>query len=446
MLQTSPNFDSSEEVHALKPSKYFTAKSMSNTLQACAALLLSFKAPAAFQPRALAAHRLAGKTSAVGAWHTMPSSKASASSPRMLLKSAEEDSVLFDDSADSDEDDLPTSFFTQEYFDGLSSLRIEADNEFGPSLTPCGGVRKRVLREADDDTEAPNWGAIVRIFYVGVFPNGTVFDKVYKDRPREWQLNTDEVVQGLEKGVKSMRDGEVARIVVDPKFAFGDLGVGGGFIPPNQTLVYDVQMITWSGGPPVDNKALDLQSYRGYLEGKEARSGKTAQYRWVERSDEVSFWIPLEDGERTRDIQCDIGTRKLSLRIGGDKGGSGEEKNARVEVSGELKGPVSSDDSYWIIDDEDGPRSLKVVLTKLEEFTKWEGVLTDEEQSEPMKVTEFERLDDDAIDPSYKQEMEDSVFKGMKGDMKDELDPEDADFEDAMRKAMQEKARQEGNA
>ena len=154
-------------------------------------------------------------------------------------------------------------------------------------LSDDGGVRKLVLREAPPEAaERPKWGALVSVLFTGRFPNGTTFDTAFESKPWEFQLNANIVVDGMERGVKSMRPGEIARLRCEPKWAYGQPGLGSR-IPQNATLLYDVELLSWKEGPPIDNEDFDVDTYRLALEGKEAGSGQTDAYRWSERGDDV---------------------------------------------------------------------------------------------------------------------------------------------------------------
>ena len=121
-----------------------------------------------------------------------------------------------------------------------------------------------------------------------------------------------------------------------------------------------------------------MRTYRASLEGKKSGSGQTPEYRWVEGGEEVTLWLPLNDGEGARDIYCDFRTKELTVRINGEGGGGVVEVR---EVAGNLKGRAVPDESYWVIDEdvnEDGKRELQVVLAKAGVYTKWDGVLINE--------------------------------------------------------------------
>jgi len=257
--------------------------------------------------------------------------------------------------------------------------RCAISDDLGVPLTPCGGVHKTIIQPAPTDgTRQPPHGALVQVRFTGRFPNETIFDNGHAKEPFEFQLNTDTVVDGMERGIQSMREGEVARLRCEPRWAYGGAGVGSR-IPPNATLLYDVELVSWRVGPPVENDAFDMDTYRRALEGKEAGRGQTSVYRWCEGGEDVTFWVPLRDDEGARDVSFQIFPRKVLLSVGTPI--DGDETRT---VCGTLRGRADPEGSYWVIDDEgpDGQREVQVVVTKAGSYTRWNGVLVEEDEDD----------------------------------------------------------------
>ena len=86
-------------------------------------------------------------------------------------------------------------------------------------------------------------GKIVSVHYEGSLPGGQVFDSSYKRRePIDFTLGIGQVIQGWEEGIALLQVGDKARFVVPSHLAYGTAGAGG-VIPPDATLIFDVELM-----------------------------------------------------------------------------------------------------------------------------------------------------------------------------------------------------------
>jgi peptidylprolyl isomerase len=100
------------------------------------------------------------------------------------------------------------------------------------------GVKVRDLK-AGTGPECPP-GAVVRLHYTGWLTDGRVFDTSHASaRPVEMPLGG--AIPGWQEGIPGMRAGGVRKLVVEPKQGYGARRVGG--VPPNATLVYEVELV-----------------------------------------------------------------------------------------------------------------------------------------------------------------------------------------------------------
>jgi len=84
----------------------------------------------------------------------------------------------------------------------------------------------------------------VSISYRGYFMNNKTFDSIPVNDPLDFSTgDSGQVINGLETGIKKMREGEVAKIIIPSHFAFGEKGSSTGIVPPYTTLVYEVTMV-----------------------------------------------------------------------------------------------------------------------------------------------------------------------------------------------------------
>ena len=89
----------------------------------------------------------------------------------------------------------------------------------------------------------PPAGTKVKVHYTGKFPNGQVFDSsVSRGQPLEFVLGAGQVIKGWDQGIAELTKGQKATLTCPPEFAYGAQGAGG-VIPPNATLIFDVELI-----------------------------------------------------------------------------------------------------------------------------------------------------------------------------------------------------------
>ena len=92
-------------------------------------------------------------------------------------------------------------------------------------------------------------GMRVQVHYTGKLDDGTVFDSsVPRGEPFVFTLGQRQVIQGWEEGILGMLVGETRILTIPPALAYGSSGAGD-IIPPNATLIFDVQLLATSWPP-----------------------------------------------------------------------------------------------------------------------------------------------------------------------------------------------------
>jgi FKBP-type peptidyl-prolyl cis-trans isomerase FkpA len=92
--------------------------------------------------------------------------------------------------------------------------------------------------------EVAKEGSHVRVHYTGWLTNGKKFDSsVDAGKPFDFTIGNGEVIKGWEEGVAGMRVGGKRQLRIPPDLGYGAEGTPGGPIPPNATLIFDVQLL-----------------------------------------------------------------------------------------------------------------------------------------------------------------------------------------------------------
>ena len=86
-------------------------------------------------------------------------------------------------------------------------------------------------------------GKTVSVHYEGSLENGKVFDSSYpRKKPIEFKLGIGQVIEGWDEGIALLKVGDKARFVIPSDLGYGPAGAGG-VIPPNATLIFDVELM-----------------------------------------------------------------------------------------------------------------------------------------------------------------------------------------------------------
>jgi FKBP-type peptidyl-prolyl cis-trans isomerase FkpA len=121
-----------------------------------------------------------------------------------------------------------------------SQAKPKSEPKPAAAVTTKSGLIYQSLKEGSGTPPAAT--DTVKVHYKGTLPDGKEFDSSYKrGEPTEFPLNR--VIACWTEGVQMMKPGGKARLTCPPAIAYGERGAGG-VIPPNATLVFEVELIS----------------------------------------------------------------------------------------------------------------------------------------------------------------------------------------------------------
>ncbi|KAG8371693.1 hypothetical protein BUALT_Bualt13G0114800 [Buddleja alternifolia] len=198
------------------------------------------------------------------------------------------------------------------------------------NVTDDKKVLKKILKEGEG-YERPNEGAVVRLKLVGKLQDGTVFIRKghTEDESDLFEFKTDEeqVIEGLDRAVTTMKKGEAALLTIAPEYAFGSSESQQELakIPPNSTLYYEVELVSfdkekesWDMNTEEKIEAAGKKKEEGnalFKAGKYVRASKRYEKAAKYIEYDTSFSEEEKKQSKALKISCNLNNAACKLKL-----------------------------------------------------------------------------------------------------------------------------------
>lgn len=128
----------------------------------------------------------------------------------------------------------------------IATKTMNEEKNTSDAVTTPSGLKYIDLKEGTG--ASPQKGQTVTVHYTGTLEDGTKFDSSRdRGRPFSFKIGVGQVIQGWDEGVATMKVGGRRELIIPAELGYGSRGAGG-VIPPNATLIFDVELISIGTG------------------------------------------------------------------------------------------------------------------------------------------------------------------------------------------------------
>ena len=169
------------------------------------------------------------------------------------------------------------------------------------TITTASGLKYIVITKGTG--EKAEAGKQVEVNYTGYLTDGNIFDSsIKRGVPFDFILGEGKVIRGWDEGIALMHTGDKFRFIIPPQLAYGERGAGG-VIPPNATLIFDVELLSVNTPKP---SIADTLLETIFDQGMDA-AVKQYHHLYQTKKDQFNF----NEGELNN-----LGLRLLSAKMG----------------------------------------------------------------------------------------------------------------------------------
>jgi len=123
-----------------------------------------------------------------------------------------------------------------------ASKENNSENQNKVAVEQEGGLKIEIIQQGQGKESKS--GDIVSVHYTGTLEDGTKFDSsIDRGQPFAFTLGAGQVIKGWDLGVLGMKVGEKRKLIIPPELGYGSSGTPGGPIPPNATLIFEVELL-----------------------------------------------------------------------------------------------------------------------------------------------------------------------------------------------------------